>query len=95
MPSPIASCLSSRAERGKARRPGKRTRGPISESITPAQVLDTSSGESKLQDYRVRQGGREWSALHTGSVLMQADEDPVIGEKSDRLPYDVAFWPST
>src|SRR4051794_15158574 len=66
----------------------------MSESTTPAQVLDTSAGEFPLHEYRLRQGGREWTALHTGVVLTRVDESRVIGERVDRLPYGVALWPS-
>ena len=44
----------------------------MSESATPAQVLDTSAGEFPLHEYRLRQGGREWTVLHTGAVLTRA-----------------------
>jgi predicted nicotinamide N-methyase len=66
----------------------------MSESATPAQVLDTSAGEFPLHEYRLRQGGREWTVLHTGAVLTRSDESRVIGERVDRLPYGVALWPS-
>ncbi len=57
-------------------------------------VLETSAGEFPLQEYRFRQGGREWTVLHTGAVLTRADESRVIAEKDVRLPYGVALWPS-
>src|SRR4051794_23686106 len=60
-----------------------------------AQVLDTSAGRFPLYEYRLRQGGREWTALHTGAVLTEADESRLIGVKADRLPYGVALWPSS
>jgi predicted nicotinamide N-methyase len=66
----------------------------MSASTTPARVLDTSAGEFALQEYRLHQGGREWSILHTGAVLTGEDESRVIGERVDRLPYGVALWPS-
>jgi methyltransferase-like protein 23 len=57
-------------------------------------TLDTSAGEFTLQEYRLRQAGREWTVLHTGAVLSRIDEFRVIGEKDNRLPYGVALWPS-
>src|SRR4051812_8597859 len=66
----------------------------MSSSTTQAQLLDTSAGEFRLLEYRLRQAGREWTALHTGAVLTQADESRLIGERVDRLPYGVALWPS-
>jgi predicted nicotinamide N-methyase len=59
-----------------------------------SHVLDTSAGEFRLQEYRFRQGHREWTVLHTGVVLTREDELLVIGEKDVRLPYGVALWPS-
>src|SRR4028118_1623621 len=66
----------------------------MSASITQAEVLDTSAGAFPLHEYRLRQGGREWTVLHTATVLTRADESRVIGERVDRLPYGVALWPS-
>src|SRR3954471_5332805 len=66
----------------------------MSESIEPGQKLETSAGEFALREYRLRQGGREWTILHTGAVLTRTDENRVIGEKDVRLPYGVALWPS-
>lgn len=66
----------------------------MSESATQARALDTSAGEFPLHEYRLRQGGREWTVLHTGAVLTHADESRVIGGRGDRLPYGVALWPS-
>ena len=58
------------------------------------EVLDTTGGTFRLYDYRLRSGGREWSAWHTGVVLTPEDEARVIGVKTNRLPYGVALWPS-
>ncbi len=56
--------------------------------------LDTSAGKFPLFDYRLRQGGREWTVLHTGAVLTDADETHAIVLKTNRLPYGVSLWPS-
>ncbi len=58
-------------------------------------TLDTSAGEFHLHEYKLRQGGREWSILHTGTVLTPEAESKIIGERSVRLPYGVALWPSS
>jgi len=63
-------------------------------SGTPSEILDTTGGEFRLHDYRLRQGGREWTVWHTGVVLTPEDESRVIGVKTNRLPYGVALWPS-
>lgn len=56
--------------------------------------LDTTGGKFRLFDYRLRQDGREWTILHTGAVLTDADETRAIVRKTNRLPYGVALWPS-
>jgi methyltransferase-like protein 23 len=58
------------------------------------RVLDTSGGRFPLFDYRLRQGGQEWTALHTGAVLTKADEIHAMVLKTNRLPYGVSLWPS-
>ena len=60
----------------------------------PAPTLDTSAGVFPLHEYRCRQGGREWSVLHAGAVLTEADETHAIVLKTQRLPYGVSLWPS-
>ena len=60
-----------------------------------SKVLDTTGGEFQLYEYRLRSGGREWAAWHTGVVLTASDEARVIGVKTNRLPYGVALWPSS
>jgi predicted nicotinamide N-methyase len=67
----------------------------MSETVDRDQILDTTAGEFRLQDYRLRRGNREWSVLHTGAVLTRGDERRVIEEKDVRLPYGVALWPSS
>lgn len=57
-------------------------------------ILDTTGGEFRLLEYRLRGGGREWAAWHTGVVLTAEDEARVIGVKANRLPYGVALWPA-
>ena len=66
----------------------------MGESDARGEVLDTSAGEFRLQEYRLRQGGREWTALHTGAVLTLEDESRLLDQRVDRLPYGVALWPS-
>ena len=58
-------------------------------------VLETSAGDFPLQEYRLRQGGREWTVLHTGAVLTQEDENRAIVRKTNRIPYGVSLWPSS
>ena len=66
----------------------------MSESATNARLLDTSAGKFPLHEYRLRRGGREWTVLHTGAVLTEADETHALVLKTHRLPYGVSLWPS-
>jgi predicted nicotinamide N-methyase len=58
------------------------------------QELDTSGGKFPLFEYRLRDGDRLWTVLHTGTVLTEADETHAIVVKTNRLPYGVSLWPS-
>jgi predicted nicotinamide N-methyase len=58
------------------------------------QSLHTSAGEFPLQEYRLRQAGREWTILNTGAVLTYEDEEHFFRELMSRLPYGVALWPA-
>ena len=60
-----------------------------------SEILETTGGDFPLQEYRLREGGREWTVLHTGAVLNQADENRVIVRKTNRVPYGVSLWPSS
>jgi predicted nicotinamide N-methyase len=57
-------------------------------------VLDTTGGEFPLHEYRLREAGHEWSILHTGAILDRVEESRVISQRTNRLPYGVALWPS-
>lgn len=66
----------------------------MSRPDTSAQFLSTTGGDFPLHEYRLGQGGREWSILHTGAVLTRDEESRRIGASVNRLPYGVALWPS-
>jgi predicted nicotinamide N-methyase len=55
------------------------------------EVLHTSLGDFPLHEYRLGLGGRQWSVLHTDTMLTNADESSFFQE---RLPYGVALWPA-
>ena len=63
-------------------------------SATKAEVLETTAGDFPLHEYRLGLGGRQWSVLHTDSVLTSADEQAFLRERRDRLPYGVLLWPA-
>lgn len=57
-------------------------------------ILPTTGGDFPLLSYRLRAGDREWTVLHTSTVLTPGDEERVIIGEDARLPYGVALWPS-
>ena len=57
-------------------------------------MLKTPGGEFPLNDFRLGLAGREWSVLHTASVLSFADEQHFLRELREHLPYGVALWPA-
>ncbi|HEX2080731.1 MAG TPA: methyltransferase domain-containing protein [Longimicrobium sp.] len=61
---------------------------------TQAEVLRTTAGDFPLHEYRLRLGGREWSILHTDSVLSRDDEQHFLLERREQLPYGVLLWPA-
>ena len=58
------------------------------------RTLHTSVGDFPLHEYRLRLAGREWSVLHTDSVLSWAEESRFLHEQRERLPYGVVLWPA-
>ena len=61
----------------------------------PARTLHTPAGDLVLDEYRLRLDGREWSVLHTGSVLSFWEEQRFLSEERDRVPYGVTLWPAS
>ncbi len=60
----------------------------------PQSSLHTSAGEFPLHEYRLREGGREWTIMYTGAVLSRADEAHFLRELRSQLPYGVVLWPA-
>ena len=58
------------------------------------RTLHTTAGDLPLDEYRLRLDGREWSILHTGSVLSFWEEQHFLSEHRDRIPYGVTLWPA-
>ncbi len=56
------------------------------------RILHTSIGDFPLNEYCLRQEGREWKILHFGSVLSQVQETQFLREMKNRLPYGVTLW---
>ena len=62
--------------------------------VLTVHSLQTSAGDFPLHEYRLRLAGREWTILHTGSVLTHDDEQRFLSEERTRLPYGVVLWPA-
>jgi len=55
--------------------------------------LATAAGPVRLQEYRLRAAGRQWTVLHAGALLTLADEEHFLQEPAG-VPYGVALWPA-
>ena len=73
-------------------RPARDSEGRLSDSED--LELNTAGGEFPLFEYRLHHSGREWTVLHAGAVLTDADETHAIVLKTNRIPYGVSLWPS-
>ena len=60
-----------------------------------APLLETSIGDFTLHEYRLTQGKRTWSFLHTGAVLTTQQEQQYLSREQGRLPYGVMLWPAS
>jgi methyltransferase-like protein 23 len=61
---------------------------------TDDRTLHAESGDVRLDEFRLRLGGREWNVLHTGSVLSFEEEQQFLSEERARVPYGVVLWPA-
>jgi methyltransferase-like protein 23 len=57
--------------------------------------LSTSAGEIGLEEYRLRVGGREWSVLHSGTLIGFWEEQQFLSDARDHVPYGLALWSSS
>jgi len=57
-------------------------------------ILRTSAGDFPLDQYCLRETGREWKILHVSAVISKAAESDFILELAERLPYGVTLWAS-
>jgi predicted nicotinamide N-methyase len=56
------------------------------------EILSTSAGELPLDQYCLRQGGKEWKILHVSGVLSQKQETQFLREMREKLPYGITLW---
>ncbi len=56
-----------------------------------------SIGAYPVHEYKLRLGGREWTVVHTGEVLSDADEQAFLSAQVDghKPPYGVLLWPAS
>lgn len=66
----------------------------MSESTTQVEVLHTIEGDFPLHETRLAVNGREWTILHTHSVLTRADEAEFLFEMMHIVPYGIVLWPA-
>src|ERR1044072_2717425 len=57
-------------------------------------ILQTTAGDFPLHEYRLRQGGHEWTILHRGAVISYDDETHFLLGLFEQMPYGVALWPA-
>ena len=58
------------------------------------KVLRTSIGEFPLNEYRLKENGREWRILHVGAVISRDEESEYLLNPDESLPYGVTLWAS-
>lgn len=56
--------------------------------------LSTLAGEVGLEEYRLCVAGREWSVLHSGTLIGFWQEQQFLSEARDRISYGLALWSS-
>jgi predicted nicotinamide N-methyase len=66
----------------------------MSSSADKQGILRTTAGDFPLHEYRLRQGGHEWTILHLGAVISYDDETHYLLGLFEQLPYGVALWPA-
>ena len=57
--------------------------------------ISTPAGEIGLEEYRLRNGGREWSVLHSGTLIGFWEEQQFLSAARDRVPLGIALWSSS
>jgi predicted nicotinamide N-methyase len=55
------------------------------------QILKTSAGDFPLNQYCLREDGKEWKILHVGSVLSKKQESDYLLSTRE-MPYGITLW---
>lgn len=59
------------------------------------RILETSTADHTLEEYRLRLGGHTWSILHAKAIISMMDEQRFLSEDRTKIPYGLALWPSS
>lgn len=51
-----------------------------------------ATGDLPLQDYRLRVGSREWSALHLRTAITFVEEQQLLSKPREEVPFGIALW---
>jgi predicted nicotinamide N-methyase len=57
-----------------------------------AKILKTSAGEFALNQYCLRDAGKEWRILHVESVISRRQESEFLRDMREKLPYGITLW---
>lgn len=60
-----------------------------------AEWISTAAGDIGLEEYRLRLGGREWSILHSGTLVGFWEEQQFLSAAKDVVPFGIALWSSS
>jgi predicted nicotinamide N-methyase len=58
------------------------------------ELISTAGGDIALEEYRLRLGGREWSILHSGTLVGFWEEQQFLSNARDQIPFGIALWSS-
>lgn len=59
-----------------------------------AERISTAGGDFTLEEYRLRLGGREWSVMHSGTLIGFWEEQQFLSAARDRVPLGIGLWSS-
>ena len=60
-----------------------------------ADRISTAAGDFTLVEYRLRVHGREWSVLHSGTLVGFWEEQQFLSRARDVVPLGIALWSSS
>ena len=57
-------------------------------------VLRTTHGDHRYEEYNLRLEGRSWKILHTGAIISRDDEQRFLEGDQPKVPYGIVLWPA-